>query len=73
MAETTVKFPVVCPACGNEKVGKYPIGHIAEALMHGRPIRLYSACHGKYWDANDEELQQIFRAALLVERGVECR
>jgi len=57
--ESRVSFPVSCPVCGNKLVAQYRPVDIVGALINGRPIHLYAACHDKSWIAGYVEVQQI--------------
>jgi hypothetical protein len=58
-AEHVVRFPVICPKCGQEVLTAVPIGIAAAALISGRPVRLYASCHDVYWDAHATEIEQL--------------
>jgi hypothetical protein len=64
-----MKFPVVCPECAQENIGEFQIAVIATALITGKNLRLYSACHDLYWTATKVEREQLreYLAALSVE------
>jgi hypothetical protein len=57
--DAVVRFPVRCPACHGEVIVEYRATDIIGALIHGRPIRLYAACHDKSWTPSYVEMQQI--------------
>jgi hypothetical protein len=57
--EHRVSFPVRCPVCGNKLTAQYRPVDIVGALINGRPIHLYAACHDKSWIASYVEVQQI--------------
>jgi hypothetical protein len=57
--ENRVSFPVSCPVCGTKQVAQYRSIDIVGALINGRPIHLYAACHDKSWIASYVETQQI--------------
>jgi hypothetical protein len=59
MNELNIRFPVTCPKCGKERLTKFPLNVVADALLRGSGIRLVSACHGVTWDATESELEQI--------------
>jgi hypothetical protein len=60
MNEPTIQFPVVCPVCGNEALGEYPVAVVADALLAGtEALQLRSRCHGHGWSATQHELDQI--------------
>jgi len=57
--EPSVNFPVTCPKCRQEILAQLPIGSVADALISGKPVRLYAACHDVYWDAHHTEIEQL--------------
>jgi hypothetical protein len=59
LKEPTIRFPVTCPQCGNEFLTQMPVAVIAIGLIRGQNIRLFSDCHGVWWDASSLELEQI--------------
>ena len=59
MPEPTLKFSVTCPDCALESVSEMPIAVIANALLAGKILRLYSRCHDRYWTATFTERQQL--------------
>jgi hypothetical protein len=68
MIEPTVRFPVVCPRCGREKLTEFPLNELAYALNAGSDISQVATCHDVIWTATDLELEQI-HAYLLVLMG----
>lgn len=54
-----VRFPVSCPVCRKEVIAEYRPVDIVGALINGRPIHLYAACHDRSWIASYIEIQQI--------------
>ena len=54
-----VSFPVTCPVCGTKLIAQYRLVDIVGALINGRPIHLYAACHDKCWIASDVEVRRI--------------
>ena len=68
MNEPTVRFPVVCPECGREKLTEFPLNELAYALHGGSDISLVATCHDVIWTATELELEQI-QAYLLVLMG----
>jgi hypothetical protein len=54
-----VHFPVRCPVCGQESIAQYRSIDVLGALLNGRPIHLYAACHDRSWIASYIEVQQI--------------
>jgi hypothetical protein len=59
MHEPTVRFPVVCPKCGLERLTEIPIDVVADALQKGLDICLVTTCHDVIWIATELELEQI--------------
>jgi len=65
MPEPTLKFSVTCPDCALESISEMPIAVIANALLTGKSLRLYSRCHDRYWTANFLEREKL-RKSLAV-------
>jgi hypothetical protein len=59
MSELMIRFPVVCPKCGNEHLTEFPVRIVADALLRDAGISLVAVCHGTTWKASDSELDQI--------------
>jgi hypothetical protein len=59
MPEPILKVPVTCPHCALESLAEMPIAVIANALLIGKAIRLYSKCHDHYWTATFAEREQL--------------
>ena len=59
MREATVRFPVTCPKCGKERLTKFPLDVVADALLRGSDICLVATCPDVIWHATDVELDQI--------------
>jgi hypothetical protein len=59
MPEPTLKFSVTCPDCALESVSQIPIAAIANSLLTGHSLRLYSHCHDRYWTATFTEREQL--------------
>ena len=57
--ESRVSVPVRCPVCGTHSIAQYRPVDIVRALINGRPIHLYAACHDKSWIASYVEVQRI--------------
>ncbi len=57
--EPGVRFPVSCPVCGHILLAELPVSMIAEGLITGSSIQLYTECHDVHWDATDIEVEQI--------------
>lgn len=68
MIEPTIRFPVVCPKCGREKLTEIPINEVVDALNGGSDISLVATCHDVIWTATERELEQIHEY-LLALRG----
>jgi hypothetical protein len=69
MPEPILAVPVTCPHCALESLAEVPIALIANALLSGKAIRLYSRCHNHYWTATFAEREQLRQslAALKIE------
>jgi hypothetical protein len=59
MPEPILAIPVTCPHCALESLAEMPIALIANALLIGKAIRLYSKCHDHYWTATFAEREQL--------------
>jgi hypothetical protein len=59
MPEPTLKVSVTCPDCALESVSEMPIAVIANGLLTGQSLRLYSHCHDRYWTATFTEREQL--------------
>jgi hypothetical protein len=59
MPEPILTIPVTCPRCALESLAEMPIALIANALLVGKAIRLYSKCHDHYWTATFAEREQL--------------
>jgi len=59
MPEPTLTFSVTCPDCALESFSEIPIAVIANGLLTGKELRLYSNCHGRYWTATFAEREQL--------------
>ena len=57
--EPSLRFPVVCPICAKEQLATFSIATLTRGLLSGKSIRLYAACHDKYWDATRIEKEQL--------------
>jgi hypothetical protein len=53
---------VTCPDCALESVSAMSIAVIADCLLTGKSLRLYSHCHDRYWTATFTEREQIRKA-----------
>jgi hypothetical protein len=69
MREPSMKFPVICPECARESIGEFQIAVVATALITGKSLRLYSACHDVYWTATSVEREQLreYLAAISID------
>ena len=59
MLEPTIRFPVVCPKCGRERLTEFSVDVLAHALQWGSDICLVATCHDVIWTATELELEQI--------------
>jgi hypothetical protein len=59
MHEPILKVYVTCPHCALQSFAEMPIALIANALLIGKAIRLYSRCHNHYWTATFAEREQL--------------
>jgi hypothetical protein len=66
MLEPTIRFPVVCPKCGRERLTEYPINEVVYALNWGFDITLVATCHDVIWTATELELEQIHEYLLVL-------
>ena len=66
MPEPTLKFSVTCPDCALESVSEIPIAVIANGLLTGKELRLYSNCHMRYWTATYAEREQLRKSLALL-------
>jgi hypothetical protein len=66
MIEPTIRFPVVCPKCGREKLIEFPINEVVYALNRGSGISLVATCHDVIWTATELELEQIHEYLLIL-------
>jgi len=66
MIEPTIRFPVVCPKCGREKLTEFPINEVVYALNRGSDISLVATCHDVIWTATELELEQIHEYLLVL-------
>ncbi|HMI76442.1 MAG TPA: hypothetical protein VK495_17210 [Steroidobacteraceae bacterium] len=69
MIEPTIRFPVVCPKCGREKLTEFPINEVVYALNGGSEISLVATCHDVIWTATERELEQIHEYLLALKGG----
>jgi hypothetical protein len=69
MPEPTLQFSVTCPDCALVSVAQMPIAVIANSLLTGKSLRLYSNCHDRYWTATFTEREQMLKslAALKID------
>jgi hypothetical protein len=59
MKKPIVRFPVLCPRCGEESLTEVSVDLAAEGLMRNEGIQLKSACHNLFWTASSTEMQQL--------------
>jgi hypothetical protein len=59
LSATTVRFPVTCPWCGNERLTQLDADVVAVALARGLDICLVATCHDQIWNASELEREQI--------------
>jgi hypothetical protein len=69
MIEPIIRFPVVCPKCGREKLTEFPINEVVYALNGGSDISLVATCHDVIWTATERELEQIHEYLLALKGG----
>lgn len=62
MSEPTLTILVICPDCALESISEMPIAVIANGLLTGKSLRLYSHCHDRYWSANFTEREGLRKA-----------
>ena len=67
MIETTIRFPVVCPKCGREKLTEFPMNEVSHAINRGSEIILVATCHDVIWTATEPELQQIHEYLVIAQ------
>ena len=66
MPEPTLKFSVTCPDCALESVSEIPIAVIANRLLTGTILRLYSYCHDRYWTATFTERERLRKSLAML-------
>jgi hypothetical protein len=54
-----MKVAVTCPECALESISELSIAVVANALLTGKTIRLYAACHDQFWTATFVEREQL--------------
>ncbi len=59
MRDAMLHAPVVCPECADELLTEFRADSIAQALVTGETIRLFSSCHSKAWTASSIEREQL--------------
>src|SRR5260370_42673222 len=59
MQTPTLRFPVVCPHCGNERLAELPVSDVADALIRHESIRLHAPCHHSCWTATSTQMEQL--------------
>ena len=72
MADPSLRFPVVCHACGAEELFDLPIASVAASLLKAVPIELHATCHDLRWSAGPVEIQQL-REYLASVAGIEIQ
>jgi hypothetical protein len=70
MSDPTIRFTVVCPKCGTERLSEYAVSDVLTALAVGKShkFRLFAPCHNRMWFPSEAELKQIrevVRASLV--------
>ena len=66
MPEPILKIPVTCPDCALESVSEMPIAVIANGLLTGQSLRLYSHCHDRYWTATFTEREHLRKTLAML-------
>ena len=66
MPEPTLRFSVTCPDCALESVSEIPIAVIANRLLTGTSLRLYSYCHDRYWTATFTERERLRKSLAML-------
>lgn len=66
MPEPTLKFSVTCPDCALESVSEMSIAVIANGLLSGKSLRLYSKCHNRYWTATFTEREHLRKSLAML-------
>ena len=68
MRTPTLRFPVVCPHCGDERLAELPVSEVADALISHKSIRLHAPCHRSGWTATSTQIEQLreYMAAVRV-------
>ena len=66
MIDPVVRFPVVCPRCGSEKLTEFPVNDVAYVLSRGLDFSLVATCHETIWTATELELEQIHQYLLVL-------
>jgi hypothetical protein len=59
MSEPEVMMPVRCPECGGESLCTLIVAAAADALSAGRTVLLRTDCHGREWEADSLEREQM--------------
>jgi hypothetical protein len=59
MKPAQVRFPVVCPECGAERLTAFAVADLAASLINGDAVMLQSPCHKCTWPADSDERDQI--------------
>jgi hypothetical protein len=67
MAPASIRFPVVCPICGSEALAVFSVADLCAALLTNEEMPLQSHCHGRTWNADAREREQIRQYLAAVE------
>jgi hypothetical protein len=73
MREPILKVPVTCPHCAFVSVAEMPIALIANSLLIGKAIRLYSGCHNHYWTATFAEREELRKSLVALKTETPAR
>jgi len=73
MPEPTLKFSVTCPDCALESISEMPIAVIANRLLTGKSLRLYSKCHDRYWTATYIEREKLRKSLAALSTDTNAR
>lgn len=67
MPAASARFPVVCPVCGGEALAVFPIAELRARLVADEELPLRSPCHGRTWNADKLEREQMMQYLEAVE------
>ena len=59
MAGPWLRFPIVCPQCGEEELFNLPVANLADRLLKGAAIEFHVKCHDLRWSADLIEAEQL--------------